>query len=139
VAECRDRSSRPHKLPWKASEEERAVVCALRRATSTVHSRSTGAAASADQKPGRHRVQVRQVPRLGRKVAVTHRGPGRCHAGSADLMAHHLVRLVVAPGHEVRLMSPEYVRPRVEAQKNDGRDAEGLAGAATRPTMWFVA
>jgi transposase InsO family protein len=33
VADCRDRSSRPHKLPWKASEEERAVVCALRRAT----------------------------------------------------------------------------------------------------------
>ena len=32
-AECRDRSSRPHKLPWKASEEERAVVCALRRAS----------------------------------------------------------------------------------------------------------
>src|SRR3954454_20790995 len=32
-AECRDRSSRPHKLPWKASEEERTVVCALRRAT----------------------------------------------------------------------------------------------------------
>jgi len=32
-AECRDRSSRPHKLPWKASGEERAVVCALRRAT----------------------------------------------------------------------------------------------------------
>src|SRR3954468_2082056 len=32
-AECRDRSSRPHKLPWKASEEERAVVCALRCAT----------------------------------------------------------------------------------------------------------
>ena len=32
-AECRDRSSRPRKLPWKASEEERAVVCELRRAT----------------------------------------------------------------------------------------------------------
>ena len=32
-ADCRDRSSRPHQLPWKASEEERAVVCALRRAT----------------------------------------------------------------------------------------------------------
>jgi transposase InsO family protein len=31
--DCRDRSSRPHKLPWKASEEERAIVCALRRAT----------------------------------------------------------------------------------------------------------
>ncbi len=32
-AECRDRSSRPHRLPWKASEEERAIVCELRRAT----------------------------------------------------------------------------------------------------------
>ena len=32
-ADCRDRSARPHKLPWKASEEERAVVCELRRAT----------------------------------------------------------------------------------------------------------
>src|SRR3712207_6267156 len=32
-AECKDRSSRPHRLPWKASEEERAGVCALRRAT----------------------------------------------------------------------------------------------------------
>ena len=33
AADCRDRSSRPHALPWKASEEERAIVCALRRAT----------------------------------------------------------------------------------------------------------
>ena len=31
--DCQDRSSRPHKLPWKASAEERAIVCALRRAT----------------------------------------------------------------------------------------------------------
>ena len=31
--DCLDRSARPHKLPWKASEEERAVVGALRRAT----------------------------------------------------------------------------------------------------------
>jgi transposase InsO family protein len=30
---CQDRSARPHKLPWKASEEERAIVCALREAT----------------------------------------------------------------------------------------------------------
>jgi transposase len=32
-------------------------------------------------------------------------------------------------------MSPEYVRPYVKAQKNDNRDAEGIAEAATRPTM----
>src|SRR4051794_17330300 len=29
AADCQDHSSRPHKLPWKASEEERAIVCAL--------------------------------------------------------------------------------------------------------------
>jgi hypothetical protein len=27
-ADCQDHSSRPHKLPWKATEEERAIVCA---------------------------------------------------------------------------------------------------------------
>src|ERR671928_1648101 len=31
--DCQDRSARPHKLPWRASDEERAIVCALRRAT----------------------------------------------------------------------------------------------------------
>src|SRR5215211_864044 len=31
--DCLDRSARPHRLPWKATEEERAVVCALRRST----------------------------------------------------------------------------------------------------------
>ncbi|MGE7413265.1 IS481 family transposase [Methylobacterium tarhaniae] len=31
--DCQDRSARPHTLPWKASEEERAIVCALRRST----------------------------------------------------------------------------------------------------------
>ncbi len=36
-------------------------------------------------------------------------------------------------------MSPEYVRPYVKAQKNDDRDAEAIAEAATRPTMRFVA
>src|SRR5918998_5360991 len=31
--DCLDRSARPHRLPWKATEEERAAVCALRRST----------------------------------------------------------------------------------------------------------
>ncbi len=33
AADCLDRSARPHRLPWKATEEERAIVCSLRRAT----------------------------------------------------------------------------------------------------------
>jgi transposase len=52
--------------------------------------------------------------------------------------AHHLGRQLRNMGHQVRLMSPEYVRPYVEAQKNDDRDAEAIAEAATRPTMRFV-
>ena len=31
--DCQDRSARPHTLPWKAGEEECAIVCALRRST----------------------------------------------------------------------------------------------------------
>jgi transposase len=52
--------------------------------------------------------------------------------------AHHLGRLLAAQGHTIRLMPPEYVRPYVKAQKNDDRDAEAIAEAATRPTMRFV-
>lgn len=52
--------------------------------------------------------------------------------------AHHLGRILSAQGHTLRLMSPEYVRPYVKAQKNDERDAEAIAEAATRPTMRFV-
>ncbi|GLS32290.1 Transposase [Mesorhizobium albiziae] len=52
--------------------------------------------------------------------------------------AHHLGRLLRTQGHDVRLMSPEYVRPYVKAQKNDDRDSEAIAEAATRGTMRFV-
>lgn len=30
---CQDRSSRPKRLPWRVTEEERAIICAVRRAT----------------------------------------------------------------------------------------------------------
>ncbi|MFL5288609.1 MAG: DDE-type integrase/transposase/recombinase [Rhodopila sp.] len=33
TTDCLDHSARPHRLPWKATEEERALVCALRRTT----------------------------------------------------------------------------------------------------------
>src|ERR1700710_2393639 len=33
TADCLDHSARPHHLPWKATEEERAIVCTLRRVT----------------------------------------------------------------------------------------------------------
>src|SRR5271166_3757511 len=52
--------------------------------------------------------------------------------------AHHLGRVFASHGHDVRLMSPEYVRPYIKGQKNNDRDAEGIAEAVTRPTMRFV-
>ncbi|MCA1695319.1 MAG: IS110 family transposase [Actinobacteria bacterium] len=65
--------------------------------------------------------------------------PGCVMAMEACCGAHHLGRKLSGQGHQVRLMSPEYVRPYVKAQKNDDRDAEAIAEAATRPTMRFVA
>ena len=68
------------------------------------------------------------------------KGLGRCIvAMEACCGAHHLGRVFAAQGHETRLMSPEYVRPYVKAQKSDELDAEAIAEAATRPTMRFVA
>ena len=43
VQDCQDHSSRPHKLPWKATDEERAIVCALRQATEPMpHAKTDG-------------------------------------------------------------------------------------------------
>jgi transposase len=84
------------------------------------------------------RVLVRR--RLKRPAVVEFAGqsPGCVVAMEACCGAHHLGRQLAAQGHEVRLMSPEYVRPCVKAQKNDDHDAEALAEASLRPAMRFV-
>lgn len=51
---------------------------------------------------------------------------------------HHWARVLVALGHEVRLMPASYVKPYVKRQKNDATDAEAICEAVTRPTMRFV-
>jgi transposase len=53
--------------------------------------------------------------------------------------AHHWGREIMALGHEVRLIPPQYVKPYVKRQKNDAADAEAIAEAASRPSMRFVA
>jgi transposase len=52
--------------------------------------------------------------------------------------AHHWARTLEKLGHEVRIMPPAYVKPYVKRNKNDGRDAEGVCEAMSRPTMRFV-
>jgi transposase len=71
-------------------------------------------------------------------IALAEKLPACIVGMEACCGAHHLGRVFAEYGHDVRLMSPEYVRPYVKAQKNDDRDAEGIAEATTRPTMRFV-
>jgi len=52
--------------------------------------------------------------------------------------ATHWARELMALGHEVRLMPPQYVKPYVKRSKNDASDAEAICEAVTRPTMRFV-
>lgn len=80
----------------------------------------------------------RRVSR-GKLAVYVGRLPASVVAMEACCGAHHLGRVFEAQGHAVRLISPEYVQPYVKAQKNDDRDAEAIAEAATRPTMRFVA
>ena len=80
----------------------------------------------------RHRMRPGSIP------AFTKDLPPCVVAMEAYCGAHHLGRLLREQRHQVRLMSPEYVRPYVKAQKNDDRDAEAIAEATTRPTMRFV-
>ena len=53
--------------------------------------------------------------------------------------AHYWAREIAKLGHEVRLMSPRFVRPYVKSSKNDARDAEAICEAVARPSMRFVA
>ena len=52
--------------------------------------------------------------------------------------AHHWAREFEKMGHTVKLMHAKYVKPYVKTNKNDGRDAEAICEAVTRPTMRFV-
>jgi transposase len=52
--------------------------------------------------------------------------------------AHHLARELGRLGHTVKLIAPQLVKPYVPRNKNDGRDAEGLCEASSRPRMRYV-
>lgn len=82
-------------------------------------------------------VTRRRMTRAG-VIAFVAKLPACVVAMEACCGAHFLGRMFQAYGHEVRLMSPEYVRPNVKAQKTDDRDTEAIAEAATRPTMRLV-
>ena len=49
--------------------------------------------------------------------------------------AHYWARKLIAMGHEVVLIPPQYVKPFVKRNKNDAADAEAICEAVTRPSM----
>ena len=63
----------------------------------------------------------------------------RCLIGiEACCGANYWARLFEKMGHTVKIMSPQFVKPYVMANKNDRNDARGIAEAVTRPNMKFV-
>src|ERR671930_230996 len=49
--------------------------------------------------------------------------------------AHDWAREFTKLGHTVKLMSPQFVKPHVQSQKNDPNDAAGICEAVARPRM----
>jgi transposase len=63
----------------------------------------------------------------------------RCVVGmEACGTSHHWARELAKLGHEVRLMSPAYVKPYVKRGKTDAADAEAICESVMRPSMRFV-
>ena len=88
---------------------------------------------AAEQVVLRRKLQRKQVLAFFTELPPTIIGLEACGAG------HYWARELRRLGHEVRLMAPQHVKAYVKRNKNDGRDAEGLCEAMSRPTMQFVA
>lgn len=52
--------------------------------------------------------------------------------------ANYWARVFQRSGHEVKLISPQFVKPFVQTNKNDANDAQAIVEAASRPSMRLV-
>src|SRR5262249_9719992 len=80
----------------------------------------------------RRRLRRSEVLRLFADIEAAIVGVEACQT------AHHWARELVALGHDVRLMLPQFVKPYVKSQKHDAADAEAICEAVQRPTIRFV-
>jgi transposase len=87
---------------------------------------------AAEQPVLRKRLGRKQMLEFFARLPPTQIGMEACGA------AHYWARELGELGHEVKLMAPQHVKPYVKRNKNDGRDAEALCEAMSRPTMRFV-
>jgi transposase len=75
----------------------------------------------------------------GQMQAFFARRPAGVVAMEACGSAHHWGRVLSGLGHQVRLISTQFVRPFVKTNKTDAADAQAIWEAAQRPQMRFVA
>jgi transposase len=87
---------------------------------------------AAEQPVLRKRLSRKQMVEFFTKQPPTVVGMEACGA------AHYWARELIKLGHTVKLLAPQHVKPYVKRNKNDGRDAEALCEAMSRPTMRFV-
>ncbi len=86
----------------------------------------------AEQPVLRKRLRRKEVLAFFAKLPPTVIGMEACGA------SHYWARELQQLGHTVKLIAPQHVKPYIKRNKNDGRDAEGLCEAMSRPTMQFV-
>ena len=87
---------------------------------------------AAEQPVLRKRLRRKEVVTFFAGLAPTVIGIEACGA------SHYWARELEQLGHEVKLIAPQLVKPYVTRNKNDGRDAEALCEAMSRPRMRFV-
>ena len=84
------------------------------------------------------RVELRRKLRRHQLLAFFAKLPPIVIGMEACGASHYWARELCKLGHEVKLMAPQHVKAYIKRNKNDGRDAEGLCEAMSRPTMQFV-
>ena len=82
-------------------------------------------------------VIAKRVKRAKLRETVASLNP--CLIGlEACASAHYWARELEKFGHQVKLIAPQFVKPYVRGNKNDGNDAAAICEAVGRPSMRFV-
>jgi transposase len=86
----------------------------------------------ADQPVLRKKLRRKQMVEFFAKLEPTRIGLEACGA------SHHWARTLQGLGHDVAVLPPQQVKPYVQRNKNDSRDAEAICEAMSRPRIRTV-
>ena len=84
------------------------------------------------------RTRLKRTLRRRALVNFVAKLPSCTIAMEACSSSHHFSRKFQQYGHEVKIISPQFVKPFVQSNKNDAADAEAICEAASRRNMRFV-